>query len=102
MNKYILSIDAGTTGLTVLLFNEELSIVYKDYSEINQIYPKPTWVEHDPIELIKKINNSLKKITKKYNTKNIYSIGMHQIIQAGYILLIRLLIKIYLQLVKYF
>ncbi len=76
MKKYILSIDAGTTGLTVLLFNEELSIVYKDYSEINQIYPKPTWVEHDPIELIKKINNSLKKITKKYNTKNIYSIGI--------------------------
>ena len=34
MKKYILTIDAGTTGLTVILFDDELKIVDKEYSEL--------------------------------------------------------------------
>ena len=76
MKKYVVSIDAGTTGLTILLFDENLSIVHKEYTELNQFYPKPTWVEHDPIELIGKIKFLFNKITSKYSTNRIVSIGI--------------------------
>ncbi|MBN1348529.1 glycerol kinase GlpK [candidate division KSB1 bacterium] len=51
MKPYILAIDQGTTGTTVLVFNREGKIVSKAYSEFKQIYPKPGWVEHDPDEI---------------------------------------------------
>ena len=76
MKKYILTIDAGTTGLTVILFDDELKIVDKEYSELRQIYPNENWVEHDPTELIDKIELATDKITKKHFKKNITSIGI--------------------------
>ena len=76
MEKYILTIDAGTTGLTVILFNDKLKIIDKEYSELSQIYPKKNWVEHDPNELIDKIELATDKIIKKHFKKNITSIGI--------------------------
>lgn len=48
--KYIMSIDQGTTGTRVILFNHEGLVHASAYREIKQIYPNPGWVEHDPIE----------------------------------------------------
>ena len=76
MSRYILSIDAGTTGVTILLIDKNTNIVEKFYSEINQFYPKPGWVEHDPIELIDKIEKILISISSKYNLLDIVSIGI--------------------------
>ena len=76
MKKYILTIDAGTTGLTVILFDDKLKIIDKEYSELSQIYPKENWVEHDPNELIDKIELATDKIIKKHFKKNITSIGI--------------------------
>lgn len=47
----ILTIDQGTTGTTVLLIDSAGEIVAKAYREFEQIYPKPGWVEHDPMEI---------------------------------------------------
>lgn len=49
--RYILSIDQGTTGSTVLLINAHGEIVGHGYREFTQHYPRPGWVEHDPVEL---------------------------------------------------
>ena len=49
--KYILSIDQGTTGTTVLLINHSGHIVQKSYREIQQIYPTPGWVEHCAVDI---------------------------------------------------
>ena len=51
MRKYILAVDQGTTGTTVLLLNRRGRIVRRAYSEFRQIYPRPGWVEHDPEEI---------------------------------------------------
>lgn len=51
MAQYILAIDQGTTGSTVMLFDKSGAIVAKAYSEFSQIYPKPGWVEHDAQEI---------------------------------------------------
>jgi glycerol kinase len=48
----ILSIDQGTTGSTVLLFDHAGQIRARAYSEFTQHYPKPGWVEHDAEEII--------------------------------------------------
>ena len=48
---YILSIDQGTTGSTVLLIDVRGEIVAHGYREFTQHYPRPGWVEHDPIEI---------------------------------------------------
>ncbi|NBC49460.1 MAG: glycerol kinase GlpK, partial [Gammaproteobacteria bacterium] len=48
----ILSIDQGTTGTTVLIFDYAGQIRGRAYSEFTQHYPKPGWVEHDAEEII--------------------------------------------------
>ncbi len=48
---YILSIDQGTTGSTVLLIDAHGEIVAHGYREFTQHYPRPGWVEHDPVEI---------------------------------------------------
>jgi len=50
---YVLAIDQGTTGTTVLIFDREVNIKGRAYSEFTQHYPRPGWVEHDPAEIWK-------------------------------------------------
>jgi len=49
--NYIIAIDQGTTGTTVLLVDETGQIKYRNYSEFAQHYPRPGWVEHDAEEI---------------------------------------------------
>jgi glycerol kinase len=51
MPDYILAIDQGTTGTTVLLFTRDGRLRGRAYKEIHQYYPRPGWVEHDPEEI---------------------------------------------------
>ena len=46
--KLVASIDQGTTGTTVLLFDEQEKVVGRGYREIPQSFPAPGQVEHDP------------------------------------------------------
>jgi glycerol kinase len=46
--KLVASIDQGTTGTTVLLFDEREAVVGRGYREIPQSFPAPGQVEHDP------------------------------------------------------
>lgn len=50
--NFILSIDQGTTGSTVLIFDHSGQVCGRAYSEFTQHYPKPGWVEHDADEII--------------------------------------------------
>ena len=47
----ILALDQGTTGSTALVFDTEGSITGRAYSEFQQHFPKPGWVEHDAAEI---------------------------------------------------
>ncbi|HJP67009.1 MAG TPA: glycerol kinase GlpK [Actinomycetota bacterium] len=44
----ILAIDAGTTGVTALIVDEEGEVRSRGYREFAQHFPRPGWVEHDP------------------------------------------------------
>jgi glycerol kinase len=47
----ILAIDQGTTGTTCLVFNREGAVSGRAYSEFQQFFPQPGWVEHDANEI---------------------------------------------------
>jgi glycerol kinase len=47
----ILAIDQGTTGSTCLVFDREGRIAGRGYSEFEQHFPRPGWVEHDANEI---------------------------------------------------
>ena len=47
----ILAIDQGTTGTTCLVFDHEGRIAGRGYSEFEQHFPRPGWVEHDATEI---------------------------------------------------
>jgi glycerol kinase len=49
--KHVLSIDQGTTGTSVLIFDSEGEVRSRAYSEFTQYYPRPGWVEHDASEI---------------------------------------------------
>ena len=51
MKKFYLGLDQGTTGTTVMIFDEDWNKVSRGYKEHTQYYPEPGWVEHDPMEI---------------------------------------------------
>jgi glycerol kinase len=52
MDEYLASIDQGTTGTRCILFTREGRAAASAYREHRQIFPKPGWVEHDPLEIL--------------------------------------------------
>lgn len=51
MRTYVLAIDQGTTGTTVLIVDHNGIVCGRGYAEIHQYYPEPGWVEQDPLEI---------------------------------------------------
>lgn len=51
MAKYSVAVDQGTTSTRFMIFDHEGKVVGVDQMEHEQIYPKPGWVEHDPLEI---------------------------------------------------
>ena len=51
MSKYIMALDQGTTSSRCILFNRKGEIQSIAQKEFGQIYPRPGWVEHNPMEI---------------------------------------------------
>ena len=51
MAQYVGSVDLGTTSNRFILFDNKGRIKGLAQKEHEQIFPKPGWVEHDPIEI---------------------------------------------------
>ena len=51
MEKYIMSIDQGTTSSRAILFDKEGDIKGVAQREFKQYFPKSGWVEHDANEI---------------------------------------------------
>ncbi|RTI16169.1 glycerol kinase GlpK, partial [Thermus scotoductus] len=49
--KYLLALDQGTTSSRAILFSLEGRPVAMAQREFRQLYPRPGWVEHDPLEI---------------------------------------------------
>ena len=51
MDQYIMALDQGTTSSRCILFDREGKICSVAQREFRQIFPKPGWVEHDPMDI---------------------------------------------------
>jgi len=51
MAKYVMALDQGTTSSRAILFDRSGAIAAADQYEFTQYFPKPGWVEHDPLEI---------------------------------------------------
>ncbi len=58
-SKYYLGLDQGTTGTTALLLDEEWNLLARGYKEHTQYFPKPGWVEHDPMEIWDRVKETV-------------------------------------------
>ena len=78
MKKYVLAIDAGTTSSRAVIFDKKGTQISISQFEFTQIFPRESWVEHDPIEIwktqLKAIHDVVKK--SKINIDEIDSIGI--------------------------
>ena len=78
MKKYILAIDAGTTSSRAVLFDKKGAQIAISQFEFTQIFPKESWVEHDPIEIWNTQLKAIKEVVKlaKIGFDEIDSIGI--------------------------
>jgi glycerol kinase len=51
MTRYVGAIDQGTTSTRFIVFDRGGNMISSAQKEHKQIFPKPGWVEHDPIEI---------------------------------------------------
>jgi len=58
--KYVGAIDQGTTSSRFFIFNYQGDVVASHQLEHRQIYPRPGWVEHDPMEIRDRVDDVIK------------------------------------------
>lgn len=68
LKKFILSIDQSTSATKVMLFDHRAHLVNRVSLQHRQIYPKPGFVEHDPLEIYDNIIRGIKEILEKTKT----------------------------------
>jgi len=78
MAKYAAAIDQGTTSTRFMIFDHAGKVVAVDQREHEQIYPKPGWVEHNPMEIWERTQDVIASALKKGNVdpKDIAAVGV--------------------------
>jgi glycerol kinase len=78
MAKYAAAIDQGTTSTRFMVFDHAGKVVAVDQKEHEQIYPKPGWVEHNPMEIWERTQDVIASALKKGNVdpKDIAAVGV--------------------------
>ena len=61
MGSYIAAIDQGTTSSRFIVFDRCGRIVSVAQKEHEQIFPKPGWVEHDPAEIWRRVDEVIRE-----------------------------------------
>ncbi len=78
MAKYAAAVDQGTTSTRFMVFDHTGQVVSVHQKEHEQIYPKPGWVEHDPLEIWARTQEVIKGALQKANIdpKDIAAVGI--------------------------
>ena len=67
--QYLLSIDQGTTGTTVFLMDTGGRVKGRASREFKQRFPKPGWVEHNPVDIWQSVLSTVKKVMLQTGVK---------------------------------
>lgn len=77
MTDYIAALDQGTTSTRFMIFDHGGNVIAVDQREHGQIYPKPGWVEHAPLEIWQRTQEVIEGALSKGN------ISAHDILAIG-------------------
>jgi glycerol kinase len=72
----VLSIDAGTTGVTALVVTGEGRIAARGYQEFAQHFPQPGWVEHAPEEIWQATLEATRAALSSYDASELRAVGI--------------------------
>lgn len=59
MRDLVMAIDQGTTGSRAFILNPDLEVLGKSYVEFPQHFPQPGWVEHEPEDIWRSIEQTI-------------------------------------------
>jgi len=78
MSEYVGAIDQGTTGTRFAVFDHSGRLISSAYEEHTQIFPKPGWVEHNPMEILQKTKKVMREALEKkhISPKDLLAIGV--------------------------
>ncbi|CAA9396450.1 MAG: Glycerol kinase, partial [uncultured Chloroflexia bacterium] len=76
--QYVLAIDQGTTSTRCMIFNRRGEVIAARQREHRQIFPRPGWVEHDPLEIWQRTEEVIRGALEAGNLepRRIVSIGI--------------------------
>ncbi len=69
MSSHILALDQGTTSSRAILFNDRGEIAAAAQEPLPQIYPRPGWVECDPLKLLETVRKTMDEVLLKSGVK---------------------------------
>lgn len=72
----VIAIDAGTSGVRALAFNDAGTVVGGAHVEFPQYFPRPGWVEHDPDEIWGAVLNTLSAVINRVGHEPIAALGI--------------------------
>jgi len=76
MAQYAAAVDQGTTSTRFMVFDHGGQVISVDQKEHEQIYPKPGWVEHDPMEIWQRTQEVVRAGLDKVNAQDIAAVGV--------------------------
>src|SRR3954471_13496363 len=72
----VVAIDAGTTGVRAIAFDQRGAIVASAYRELTQHFPRPGWVEHDAAEIWDLVQATLAEVAGALDGQTVAAIGI--------------------------
>ena len=73
---HIISVDAGTTGLKAVLFNQDGAVVRSSYREYQTTFPEVGWAEQEPDRWWKALSEAVRELTVRFDTEDIVGLGV--------------------------
>ena len=82
MDGYIIALDQGTTSSRAVVFDKNGGIVTLAQYPFRQYYPRPGWVEHDPMEILDTQLRALDEAFEKSGLSPTDIAGIGQLLEA--------------------
>lgn len=76
MKDWLIGLDQGTTGTTVLVVDRELHVLGRATAPFPQHFPEPGWVEHDPEEIWASVRQALQEATAGLDPARFAALGI--------------------------
>ena len=78
MSQYVGALDQGTTSTRFIIFDRHGSLVASAQREHRQLYPRPGWVEHDAVEILRNTHQVMDAAlnSKGLNAADIAAVGI--------------------------